>query len=101
LQVTLQHHFASNAHAYRLLILKEHRIQYYLTALLTSFSRQQQRSEILICFLLRRQVFLKISFRNTQQLGFLHHRRFVRFRSLRQQQRGEILICFRSVVKYF
>jgi len=66
------------------------------------FSRQQQRSEILICFLLRRQVFLKISFRDTQQLGSLRNPTINSLsRLVRQQQRGEILICFRSIVKYF
>ena len=74
-------------------------------ASLTSFCRHQHRSEILICFLLRRQVFLKISFRNTQQLGcsgihFLYRLKLSHCVS-RYQQRGEILICFRSVVKYF
>ena len=70
-----------------------------------SFNRHQQRSEILICFLLRRQVFLKISFLDTQRLAkasrfFLQHFK-PRFRISRQQQRGEILICFRSIVKRF
>jgi len=52
--------------------------------------------------LLHRQVFLKISFLNTQQLGFLCKPPINSLsRFVRQQQRGEILICFRSVVKYF
>jgi hypothetical protein len=51
--------------------------------------------------LLRRQVFLKISFLNTQQLAFFATHILFAFASSRQQQRGEILICFRSVVKHF
>jgi hypothetical protein len=65
-----------------------------------SVIRQQQRSEILICFLLRRQVFLKISFLNTHRLAFFTAK-LIAFAFSRQQQRGEILICFRSVVKCF
>jgi hypothetical protein len=50
--------------------------------------------------LLRRQVFLKISFLNTQQPAFFTAK-LIAFAFSRQQQRGEILICFRSVVKCF
>jgi hypothetical protein len=69
-------------------------------ALLTSFCRQQQRREILICFLLCRQLFLKISFLNICRLAFFAPTT-CRFAICCQQQRGEILICFRSIVKYF
>ncbi|MCE4558272.1 hypothetical protein, partial [Pelomonas cellulosilytica] len=72
MQVTLQHHFTSNAHAYRLLIIKEHRKLKlsFPSASLLSFCRQQQRSEILICFLLRRQAVLKINFKPLINLAF-------------------------------
>jgi len=53
-----------------------------LIASLTSFSCQQQRSEILICFLRRRQVFLKISFLILSRLGFLCSASSIRFRVL-------------------
>jgi len=91
LQVTLQHHFASNAHAYRLLIIKEHRnLQSFNSSSCVAdyVYRYQHRSEILICFLLRRQVFLKISFLNTllifisSRLGFLCRFQSIRFRVL-------------------
>jgi hypothetical protein len=38
---------SSNAHNYRLFIVKELRIRYYLAALANRFVRQQQRSEIM------------------------------------------------------
>ena len=104
LQVALQHHFTSNAHAYRLWILKEHRKLLSVnssSASLITFYRYQQRSEILICFLRRRQVFLKIYFRDTRPLVFFATFDQFAFAICRQQQRGEILICFRKLVKHF
>ncbi|WP_229412404.1 hypothetical protein, partial [Massilia sp. Root133] len=41
---------SSNAHTYRLFIVKELRIRYCLAAFANRFVRQQQRSEIMQCF---------------------------------------------------
>ena len=103
LSVAWQHHFTSNAHAYRLWILKEHRKTqsiYSLFASLTTFSCQQQRSEILICFFCCRQVFLKISFRITCRLAFATPNWCIAFGSSAAKRRDSCLPSQRRQVLF-
>ncbi|MFG6442931.1 hypothetical protein, partial [Roseateles sp. LKC17W] len=85
----------SNAHAYRLLIIKEHRKTLIYSSFCAADLSAAKKRDSNLLFASPSNVF-ENSFLNIFQLACRLQNTW-----LRQQQRGEILICFFNFVKHF